>query len=186
MHSAHSTVHTAPEPVPEPESAPVQLIHIIHIHIHIIHINIEHCTVHTTHLYCMLHTYQELDEFEVKLVAAVYVRHRQSLTATENLCLSEKVCVCHSPSVKGKPSDHKIVKVLPVSSFQNQSARVTRRVEVQPLLDSGISKMKNWLVGEKWESVLNAKTANEKVEVFENILKEKYNECFPKKTIRNS
>ena len=88
------------------------------------------------------------------------------------------------PGKKGKPSDHKIVKVLPISSFQNQSARVTRRVEVQPLLDSGLSTMKNWLVGEKWESVLNAKTANEKVEVFENIFKEKYNEFFPKKTIK--
>ena len=83
------------------------------------------------------------------------------------------------PGKKGKPSDHKIVKVLPISSFQNQSARVTRRVEVQPLLDSGLSKMKNWLVGEKWESVLNAKTGNVKAEDLK-----KCNECFPKKKIK--
>ena len=88
------------------------------------------------------------------------------------------------PEKKGKPSDHKIVKVLPISSFQNKSARVTRKIEVQPLLDSGISKMKRWLAEEKWESVLDAKTANEKTEAFENLFKDKYNECFPKKTIK--
>ena len=59
LHTAHFTVHTAPEPVPAPESAPVHFI-----------LHIEPSTVHTTHLYCMLHNYQELAEFELKLVAA--------------------------------------------------------------------------------------------------------------------
>ena len=57
--TAHCTVHTEPEPVPAPESAPVHFI-----------LNIEQCRVHTAHLYCMLHTYQELTKFELKLVAA--------------------------------------------------------------------------------------------------------------------
>ena len=55
LHAADSTVHTAPEHVPAP-------VHFI--------LHIEHCTVHTTHLYCMLHAYQDLAEFELKVVAA--------------------------------------------------------------------------------------------------------------------
>ena len=31
---------------------------------------------------------------------------------------------------KGKASDHKIVKVMPVSSFNNQNSRVTKKLEV--------------------------------------------------------
>ena len=50
---------TAPKPVTAPESA----------HVHFI-LHIEHCTVHTTHLYCMLHPYQDVTELELKLVAA--------------------------------------------------------------------------------------------------------------------
>lgn len=76
------------------------------------------------------------------------------------------------------------MKVLPVSSFDNTSARVTRKIEVQPLTDSGITKMKGWLAEEKWESVLHAETANEKTELFENMFKDKYNEYFPKKIIK--
>ena len=50
---------TAPESVPAPEAA----------HVHFI-LHIEQCTVQTTHLFCMLNTYQELAEFEIKFVAA--------------------------------------------------------------------------------------------------------------------
>ena len=42
LHTAHCKVHTGPEPVPAPESAPVQFI-----------LRIDQCTMHTTHLYCM-------------------------------------------------------------------------------------------------------------------------------------
>ena len=44
LHTAQCTLRTSPEPVPAPESAPVHSI-----------LHIEHCTVHTRYLYCMLH-----------------------------------------------------------------------------------------------------------------------------------
>ena len=57
LHTAHCTMYsnTAPEPVPPPEFAPVHFI-----------LHIEQCTVQTTQLYCMLHSYQELAEFKLK------------------------------------------------------------------------------------------------------------------------
>ena len=33
---------------------------------------------------------------------------------------------------KGNPSDHKIGKVMPVYSFNNQNSRVTEKLDVQP------------------------------------------------------
>ena len=50
LHFAHYTLYgtlrSEPEAVTDPESAPVHFI-----------LHIEHCKVHTTHLYCTLHTY---------------------------------------------------------------------------------------------------------------------------------
>ena len=71
MHTVHYTVLTAPEAVPVPESAPVpEPVPVPEsAHVHFI-LHIEHCRLNTTHLYCMLHTYQELAELELKLVTA--------------------------------------------------------------------------------------------------------------------
>ena len=86
------------------------------------------------------------------------------------------------PDKNGKPSDHKIVLVKPISAINNKCARVTRNIKVRPMTDSGIDLMRNWLIGEEWKNVEEAKTAHEKAELFQNTLVEKYNACFPEKT----
>ena len=53
------------------------------------------------------------------------------------------------PEKKAKPSDHNIVMAKPISSINNQTARITRKIEVQPITDSGLDKMKNWLMVEE-------------------------------------
>ena len=44
------------------------------------------------------------------------------------------------PDKTGKPSDHKMVIVTPISTINNQNARVTRKIEVQPITDIGLHK----------------------------------------------
>ena len=66
------------------------------------------------------------------------------------------------PDKDGKPSDHKIVKVKPISNFCNKNARITRKIEVQPITESGIRNMKAWLMEEDWNNVLEAETTDHK------------------------
>ena len=81
----------------------------------------------------------------------------------------------------GKQSDHKIVITKPVDALNNKSCRQTRQVIVRPLPQSGIEKMKNWLIDKPWNEVFNAKSAHEKAEQFHSILMNKLDEIFPKK-----
>ena len=46
--------------------------------------------------------------------------------------------------------------------------------------------MKDWLIEEDWKNVTEAKTSNEKAETFQNILRNRFNLCFPKKQIKVS
>ena len=78
------------------------------------------------------------------------------------------------------------MKVKPISKINNQSARITQKMVVQPFTETGIRRMKKWLIEEEWQSVLEANTANEKAILFQNLLEAKYNEYFPKKTINVS
>ena len=46
LHTTQCTLHTAPAPANAPESEPLHVI-----------LNIEHCTLHTTCVYCILQIY---------------------------------------------------------------------------------------------------------------------------------
>ena len=76
------------------------------------------------------------------------------------------------PDTNRKPSDHNIVVCRPISVINNVNARVSRKV--QTINDSGIRKIKNWLIMEEWEAISHAKTTNQKAKVFQTLLIEKY------------
>ena len=90
------------------------------------------------------------------------------------------------PDKDWKPADHNIVVCRPISAINNMNAKQTRKLEVQPITDLGISKMKKWLISEDWSVVTKAKSSNEKAVLFQNILNSKFNDCFPKKLIKIS
>ena len=69
----------------------------------------------------------------------------------------------------------------PISAINNQTARVTRKIQVQPFTDSGLKKMKGWFMSEHWETVHSAEPANQKAEIFQETIAKKYNDFFPKK-----
>ena len=45
------------------------------------------------------------------------------------------------PDKNGKPSDHKIVKMKPINTVENISARDKRQVTFRPIPDSGLNKL---------------------------------------------
>ena len=88
------------------------------------------------------------------------------------------------PDRNGKPSDHNIVLVQPISVFKNKNSRITQKIEIRPVTEAWIQKMKNWLSGEDWKTVSNAKTSNDKASTFQDIMVTKYKEFFPIKILK--
>ena len=84
----------------------------------------------------------------------------------------------------GVPSDHSIPIATPLTNnTPNRMVQYETKV-VQPLPQSGLIDFGQWVTTEKWESVISDKNPNEQVNQFENLLTEKMDMIFPKKTIR--
>ena len=85
------------------------------------------------------------------------------------------------PDKNGKPSDHKIVLIKPISVINNKPARKMRQVKVRPFPQSGLKKMQDWLIDETWKEVFEATSAHEKASIFQKTLIQKLDEIFPEK-----
>ena len=85
------------------------------------------------------------------------------------------------PGSGGKPSDHQIVIMEPISTINNKPARTTRMITVRPMKQSGIDLFGQWLNNQTWEEVLKAETVDEKAELLQTILMEKVDEFLPLK-----
>ena len=81
----------------------------------------------------------------------------------------------------GKPSDHKIVVMSPISVIDNNPARTTREISVRPLKQSGIDLFKYWLDNQAWKEVLKTETVDDKAEIFQSMLLKKLEEYLPMK-----
>ena len=78
------------------------------------------------------------------------------------------------------------MKCNPISAINNKNAIITQKIIVQPITDSGIKRMKLWLMEETWECVITAPTADLKAEAFQDTFVTKFNEYFPNKTLKLS
>jgi hypothetical protein len=85
------------------------------------------------------------------------------------------------PDKNGQKSDHRVVISKPISIVNNKCSRLTRTVKVRPFPHSGISKMREWFIDQRWEQVYEAVTAHEKADVFQKMLVSKMDEIFPEK-----
>ena len=70
----------------------------------------------------------------------------------------------------------------PISVINNKCSRQTRIVKFRPFPQSGLERMKSWLIDETWQNVYNASSAHEKASIFQDMLISKLNEFFPLKT----
>ena len=69
------------------------------------------------------------------------------------------------PETNGKPSDHRIVTVRPISEINNDSSGSRRSIKVRPITQTGMILMRNWLIIQDWKEVHKAESAHEKANV---------------------
>ena len=86
------------------------------------------------------------------------------------------------PDCNGKPSDHMMVVMTPISVMNNKSARTTRKITFRPINEIGLQKMQQWLKDESWSEMSQVSCANQKAEILQNTLMKKYCTFFPEKT----
>ena len=60
----------------------------------------------------------------------------------------------------GKKSDHKIVLMKPINEINNQSARITKVLKSRPITQSGIDKMRTWLIDQTWDGIYKAEDSH--------------------------
>ena len=104
------------------------------------------------------------------------------------LCQYYQEPVCLQPldndkDKRGSKSDHKIVIARPINVINNKNQRVSRKVKVRPLIQSGIDQMQQWLKDQSWDFISSLESAHDKASTFQDILLQKYFIFFPEKTI---
>ena len=57
-----------------------------------------------------------------------------------------------------------------------------KEVKVRPLTESGINKMRTWLISQDWSEILEAESAHTKAYMLQRMLLKKFKEMFPEKT----
>ena len=89
-------------------------------------------------------------------------------------------------SKNGKPSDHLVVLWEPLRAAQQIQTRKYRTLETRPIDFSGLQKFSSWIENYNWTSFYKSQGANNKASFLQNLLLEKYYDCFPVKVIRLS
>ena len=86
----------------------------------------------------------------------------------------------------GKPSDHLVVIMPPVSAEINFPTRQTRTVQYRPLPQSGIDKMGQWIQRQTWHDIYKCSDAHQMAEVLQTKLLESLDKFLPMKTVKFS
>ena len=85
------------------------------------------------------------------------------------------------PDKNGKPSDHKIVQMKPISTLENKPARTKRIVTFRPMPESGMHKIVQWASKQEWTNVTNVTSTHEKAKKIQDTLLNALDECLPQK-----
>ena len=89
----------------------------------------------------------------------------------------------NDPDKDGKPSDHKIVKIIPISSINNKPGRTKREVTFRPFPESGMKALESWFNSQNWENVMNAVSAHEKAAILQDTCMKALDSHLPTKTV---
>ena len=85
------------------------------------------------------------------------------------------------PDCNGKPSDHMMVVMTPITGINSRPESKTKNITFKPISEQGLQKMKEWLENESWAEITGEPCANKKAEVLQRLLMRKYDEYFPEK-----
>ena len=83
----------------------------------------------------------------------------------------------------GKPSDHLIIVMKPISQLNNPPIK-KKTITFRPLPESGMLMFRQWLDSETWQQLYQLETAHEKSEYFHSKLLEYMDFYLPEKTIQ--
>ena len=86
----------------------------------------------------------------------------------------------------GKPSDHLVVLMYPISAQITCPPRKFKHIQCRPLPQSGMNKLGNWIQQQTWREIHECEDAHTMAKVFQKMLVDKMNECLPVKTLRIS
>ena len=84
----------------------------------------------------------------------------------------------------GKPSDHLVLLMEPITRALDCPPRQYSSVEFRPITDSGMVKFGLWLSEQTWASLYRENDVHKKAEVFQQMLMDKFYEIFPVKKLR--
>ena len=84
----------------------------------------------------------------------------------------------------GKPSDHLVVLMLPLTSVLDCPPRQYKVVEYRPLTDSGMLLYGEWFALQNWNEIYSEQDSHKKAEIFQETLMNKFYELFPLKTFK--
>ena len=93
----------------------------------------------------------------------------------ENVTTERPQCLApldSDPDTNGKPSDHQIVIVRPISAINNEGLRSTRCITIT---QSGMNQMRSWLMNKKWDEVYKAESAHDKADILQTLLLRNFN-----------
>ena len=83
----------------------------------------------------------------------------------------------------GKPSDHLIIVMRPISETENVKPK-QKTITYRPLPESGMLMFKQWLQTEPWLELYQAENAHQKAQLLQTGMMEKLDEYLPLKTIK--
>ena len=86
----------------------------------------------------------------------------------------------------GKPSDHLVVLFEPYTATLEIPPRVYKTVESRPINFEGLMKFSTWVENHNWVDLYKCQGVDKKAELLQNLLVEKYLECFPVKICKVS
>ena len=84
----------------------------------------------------------------------------------------------------GKPSDHLIVLMQPISATVPISPRSYRTVHYRPITESGCAAFQSWIEGETWSDVYTCTDVHKKAAQFQKMIMKNFEKCFPVKTLK--
>ena len=84
----------------------------------------------------------------------------------------------------GKPSDHLIVLMRPISATYSVPPRIYKTVQTRPITESGTEAFRQWIEECRWMEIFTSKCAHRKAEIFQHTLTGAFERCFPLKTFK--
>ena len=86
------------------------------------------------------------------------------------------------PDKTGKPSDHSIVEMKPITVINNKPARSTTEVTYRPITEQGMQQMQEWLDSKELINSSHEENPHYMAEEIMKVLSEKTDNFFPTKT----